>query len=439
MREGVLKAHDQLKTTAARQGSASLTADNVLRLKKVMENGAAKHASSNQSLVLYRILAKLIDENDLNTFLDQLLVSVAEELRAHSVALWLHDSRDGTNRLFETSYQGEILSGCAQLGHPYAAKHGLFKAKLISYVLRYGSVVIPRVAESPLIEPQVSRWMATRGVESLLCVALTFGGESVGVMTIRGRHAGCFNRRKERLAQLLSHPVSLALHLVRLAREAERSAVTQERSRMAEEIHDSLAQILVQIVRQLDLIVNSVETKETDGYSFDMRRRHLEHVQELAREALTEARRSVWALCPAQLEERDLLGALKQLAARQDSRAKVEFSLQGKPRSLPQEAQNNLFRICQEALNNALEHAGASKVRIELAYERGAVGVKVEDDGQGFNVEQVGGHGGFGLTSLRQRAERVGGELAILSNPGGGTRVVAKLPEAASDGKGKVA
>jgi signal transduction histidine kinase len=438
MREGVLKSHEKLKQTACKQRSVSPAGGDILRLQNATETGTAGRASSNQSLVLRRILARLIEKDDLDKILDQLLASVVEELSAHSAALWLHDSRDRTNLLLETSHQGKIFKGGKQLGHPYAAKHGPFKAKLISHVLRHGSVVIPRVAESPLVEPQVARWMATRGVKSLLCVALTFGDESVGVMTIRGCSEDAFSPRMERLARLLSHPVSLALHLVRLAREAERSAVLEERARMAQEIHDSVAQILVEIVRRLDFL-NCADTTDVNAGAFDIRRNQLEHLQNLAREALTEARRSVWALGPRQLEGNDLLCALRQLAVRHNSQAQVEFCLQGRPRSLPRETQNDLFRICQEALNNALKHAGANKVCIELAYERGGVELKVEDDGQGFDVENVDGRGGFGLISLRQRAERAGGQIAILSDAGGGTRVVAKLPEPASGGKGRVA
>jgi len=158
----------------------------------------------------------------------------------------------------------------------------------------------------------------------------------------------------------------------------------------------------------------------------------LDHVQHLAREALIEARRTVWALGPAQVARRGLIKALGELAGKRSSGIQVDFSLQGEPRPLLQETESDIFRIGQEALNNALRHARATKVHIELTFEANRVMLKVEDDGQGFDLARAEARESFGLTSLRQRVERTGGRLAILSEVNGGTRVIVEIP----DGRG---
>lgn len=430
MREGERKGHDKPKRTEAKRKPTASAEAVDLHLRTVSGSENARGTPGDQGQALRRILTRLGQEKNLQTSLNQLLVAITEELASHSAALWIPDPADGTYQLYETSYEGKILKGTEQLGHPYAAKRGRFKKKMFSHALSHGLFTIPDVSKSRFIEPEVSQWMRSQEIKSLLCVPLRAGHGCTGILTIRSTSPSAFSEDREQLAQLLAHPIGLAVHLMRLAKQAEESAILEERTRIAREIHDSLAQILVEIIMRLDQARQALPPAADADRTFQ-----LDQVQLLAREALVETQRTVQALGPVQVERRGLIRALRELAWNRNPDTQVEFSLRGEPRPLHQDTESDIFRIGQEALNNALRHARAKKVHIELAFESDGVKLTVEDDGQGFDVERAEAGGGFGLTSLRQRVERTGGRLEISSEVNGGTRVIVVIPNGPSPSK----
>jgi signal transduction histidine kinase len=202
--------------------------------------------------------------------------------------------------------------------------------------------------------------------------------------------------------------------------------VLEERARLAREIHDTLAQGFVGISSQLDAVALTL-----NGH-LDVARQHLDLARKMARHSLTEARRSVMDLRASALEGYDLPAALSQ-AARQwtaGSLVQVHVDVAGGTRPLPEEMEQHLLRIAQEAVANTIKHARASEVRIRLEMETGRLRLSVADDGQGFEqteaFSELGGH--FGLLGMRERAERLGGELELHSAPGHGTEVEVKVP-----------
>jgi signal transduction histidine kinase/ligand-binding sensor domain-containing protein len=202
--------------------------------------------------------------------------------------------------------------------------------------------------------------------------------------------------------------------------------VLDERARLAREIHDTLAQGFVGISSQLDAVALSL-----NGH-LDAARKHLDVARKMARHSLTEARRSVMDLRASALEGQDLPAALSQ-AARQwtiGSPLKVHVDVEGEPRKLPQEMEQHLLRIAQEAVTNTIKHAHAKDVWIQLAMDNGKLKMRVADDGKGFEQKdafsEIGGH--FGLLGMRERAERLGGELQLHSEPGEGTEVKVTVP-----------
>jgi signal transduction histidine kinase len=164
----------------------------------------------------------------------------------------------------------------------------------------------------------------------------------------------------------------------------------------------------------------------------DVARQHLDLARKMARHSLTEARRSVMDLRASALEGHDLPAALSQ-AARQwtaGSPVQVHVDVAEGTRPLSEEMEQQLLRIAQEAVANTVKHARASEVRIRLEMKNGRLRLSVADDGQGFEqteaFSEVGGH--FGLLGMRERAERLGGELQLHSAPGHGTEVEVKVP-----------
>ena len=221
------------------------------------------------------------------------------------------------------------------------------------------------------------------------------------------------------------------IHDITERKQAEQTmrelAVVEERNRMAREIHDTLAQGFTGIVLQLEAAEQVLDGGHAEVGG------HLDRAKNLARESLQEARRSVWDLLPKSLEERSLDAAIQHAVdswADQGHEA-ASFTLSGDQRELPPEVQTALLRICQESLANVRRHARATEVRVELRSYREETCLGVKDNGQGFNLAEVkarGGHGGFGLAGMEQRASILGGTLSVQSQRGKGTLVEVRIP-----------
>ncbi|TDC39542.1 sensor histidine kinase [Micromonospora sp. 15K316] len=227
-----------------------------------------------------------------------------------------------------------------------------------------------------------------------------------------------------RLAETMRENEGLHAQLLTQAREA---GVTDERQRMAREIHDTLAQGLTGIITQLEA-AGQARDRQADW------RRHVENAVALARESLSEARRSVRAVRPEALESARLPDALGELTRRWSAinEVRAEVSVTGEAHPLHPEVEVTLLRTAQEALANVARHAKATRVGLTLSYMEDVVTLDVRDDGIGFepDVRAVPrqADGGYGLTAMRQRVTGVGGELTIESEPGGGTAVSASVP-----------
>jgi two-component system NarL family sensor kinase len=204
-------------------------------------------------------------------------------------------------------------------------------------------------------------------------------------------------------------------------KQAEAASILEERNRMAREIHDTLAQSFTGILAQVGA-ANQVLTDDVEATQA-----HLDLIKELARTGLTEARRSVVALRPQLLEDGSLQSALHRLVAQIRAAAMdttLYYEIEGAVYALPPEVESNLLRIGQEALTNAMRHAHADKIRVELVYDRNRFCLRVKDNGQGFGVGSIPASQGFGLLGMSERAERIGAQLTIRSQPGQGTEMI---------------
>ncbi|BAY21148.1 hypothetical protein NIES2100_08970 [Calothrix sp. NIES-2100] len=203
-------------------------------------------------------------------------------------------------------------------------------------------------------------------------------------------------------------------------KRAEEASILDERNRMAREIHDILAQaftgILLHIGAAMELIIKKPDKAEA----------HLETVDELARTGLAEARRSVTALRPKVLEEGNLFDALKRLTNQMKLSTQTHLTCEiiGTAYSLLPNVENHLLRIGQEALTNAIKYAHATQIDVELVCEESQCLLRIKDNGQGFDIDQVASSKGFGLLGMSERVEQIGGELVIQTHPGQGTEIV---------------
>jgi PAS domain S-box-containing protein len=195
------------------------------------------------------------------------------------------------------------------------------------------------------------------------------------------------------------------------------------RTRLARDIHDTLAQGFTGVIVQLEAAGDA----ESRGLVVE-RKTHIERASNLARESLQEARRSVRALRAQILEENELPPALETLIEKMTAGTSLEAELtvHGDPRRLVCDVAQNLLRIVQEALTNALRHASASRFITRLAYEPETVNLELIDNGAGF--DPAASHEGFGLVGIKERVEAMGGRILIESILGKGTTISIAIP-----------
>jgi len=229
-----------------------------------------------------------------------------------------------------------------------------------------------------------------------------------------------------RLEATMAENAGLHEQLLIQAREA---GVQDERRRMAQEIHDTLAQGLTGIITQL----HAAEQAGRDPTAWQ---RHLTAATALARESLSEARRSVHALRPEPLQTAQLGEAIAEVARRWSARhgIAVQTTTTGTVRPLPPPAEVALLRVAQEGLTNVARHADATRVGVTLSYLEHEVALDVRDDGKGFDPSRPAD--GFGLVAMRQRVAGLAGSLLVESEPGAGTGISARVPAGRTEGCG---
>jgi len=232
------------------------------------------------------------------------------------------------------------------------------------------------------------------------------------------------NDANGRLVATIAENEELHRRLIAQAREA---GVAEERRRMAGEIHDTLAQGLTGIVTQLQAAEQAASRPPGDPAGW---RRHVAAATQLARDSLSEARRSVDALRPEPLERCRLSEALADVAERWTALngIPVQARTTGTARPIRPEIEFALLRAAQEALANVARHAHATRVGLTVSYMENEVALDVRDDGVGFDPAAQSEGGGFGLIAMRQRIADLSGTVEVESEPGGGTAISTCVP-----------
>ncbi|MFC8536393.1 sensor histidine kinase [Streptomyces sp. NPDC057249] len=300
-----------------------------------------------------------------------------------------------------------------------AIRPGLLAVAVIMAGAQSGSPLPPATLRNWIVFGVVLAVHAT-----LTMVFAQIGDREAEQDRARTRTITALETANARLEQALAENAGLHAQLLVQAREA---GVADERSRLAAEIHDTIAQGLTGIIAQLQA---ATSTADTDP---DLAREHLVRAAALARHSLGEARRSVHNLLPAALEHDDLPGALRKTVATWSRRTGVraEFTVTGTVAPLHDEVGATLLRIAEEALANAGRHAEASRAGVTLSYMGDEITLDVRDDGRGFDpaaLPPYRGAGGFGLGGMRSRAERIAGTVEVETGPGLGTAVSARVP-----------
>ena len=259
------------------------------------------------------------------------------------------------------------------------------------------------------------------GIVGLILVGTILGGYRLRVRSLEARSQELQRQVEERTAELRNE-IDQRLRVEEALRQREREkAVTEERNRLARELHDSVTQALYGVALYSEAAAGQLALGQVDQAA-----KHLIELQDTAQEALAEMRLLVFELRPPHLEEQGLVAALQARLQAVEGRAglQTEFKTDVQER-LPLDVEEGLYRIALEALNNALKHAKARSIQVSLYQQppQGTLLLEVADDGTGFDPATAHERGGLGLAAMHERAEALGGQLTVWSEPGSGARI----------------
>jgi signal transduction histidine kinase len=276
-----------------------------------------------------------------------------------------------------------------------------------------------RLTNDPGKEQQY--YPAATDLSALLVAPLLVNGVSIGVLDVLNKPGG-FTEDDLRTIGLFADQAAIAIENARLRGQAEQFAVLEERQRLARELHDSVTQSVYGVTLLAEAVAGLLAAGDQERAV-----NRLGRLQETAQDALKEMRLLVFELRPPVLDKEGLVAALQNRLELVEARGglQTELSVQGE-RRLPIETEEELYHIAQESLNNALKHARAKRVKVHLWMSERSVHLEVEDDGQGFDP-RLTAKSGMGISTMRERAQRIGGDLMIDTTPGGGTKVSVEI------------
>jgi PAS domain S-box-containing protein len=383
---------------------------------------ASEQLARSHVEVMMRSLDVLATEAAPEKFIGEIVRTIGQQLHAIRVWLWLRNQQDDSldlHLLIENDKHVPPDPEHPFVKDPHAWREGV--AFIREMLLRKRPVVCNDVDHDSRISPEFHKYVTKRGWKRFMTVPMFVSGELRGFIGIQHADKGTYRDEEIELAQALAHHVMLAVHGAELAEQRRHAVILEERTRMARDIHDTLAQGFTGVIVQLDTAVEALRDEEPEATA-----NHIGRARELARESLSEARRSVHALRPQALERAELADALKAIITNTTAGTSLhsDFELNGEPCKLQPAVEENLLHIGQEALTNALKHACATRFHARLSFDADAVRLELCDNGQGFVVDSVNGRG-VGLIGMKERAQQIGATLAVTSKPGQGTAIVA--------------
>ena len=403
---------------------------------------ASEHLARGQLEAVTRTLDALAREADPDKLLEHVMRTIIEQSNAHSVSVWERNDEGAVLDLVAVIEDGHFQTRSDAL-HPAARLPILMQTSPVwSEVLRTGQhaelVDIGNesarmrvgsdpdatwypIADDADADPAIGllqKHLAGHGVHAVLAVPMLLAGRVAGIVAVRFELQRNFGQEEIDLNRALAQQAMLAVHLMRLSRQSRLAAVMAERNRVARDIHDTLAQGLTGVVVQLEAAADAA----AGGLATEAEA-HIGRARDLARESLKEARRSVLALRPQALEQSNLCDALQAMIRKMTSgtTTHASFRVSGEPHALPANWEENLLRMGQELVTNALRHARAKTIDAQIVFAGDTVRFEFRDDGHGF--DPAARHDGLGLQGIRERVDDMGGSLTIESAPGAGTAI----------------
>ena len=392
--------------------------------RETLERRRAEAMAKIQTNVVKYAVDLLVREPDVDGFFRALLKTLAEEGESHKVTVWLIDEDQKGCDVWMAHIDGEVFTASSAEWKTTEFPRQTFGRHLFSYepgwhqTVEYG-------ADDERMPANVRDFVRREGLSETLVAPLLISDKTLGWLTLCSRETrDCSEGQWWRIAliEAIARQAALALHHSRILElkrvEERRKAILEERNRLARDIHDNLAQGFAAILMQLQGAQREACTLPPSVA------RSIETAVDLARTHLTEARRSVGALRPNVDTPEDVSRAIKRLAelGQRTTTVPIDVQLDELPR-FGDGVEREIIGIVQEALTNAVKHSLARRITIKASTVNSlGLRLSVADDGRGIPRERP--TSGFGLTSMQERAERIGASLTIVTAPRSGTEIV---------------
>jgi two-component system, NarL family, sensor kinase len=368
----------------------------------------------NTELSILRHLAETLNRaTDLQVALDDALALIVELLQLQTGWVFLLD-HDGSFYLAASQALPPALPPRGTSWQGSCSCNNLFRRGELQEAINI-------VQCSRLAEADGDR----RGLEFHASVPLRSEARVIGILNVASPGSGHFTSDVLELLQAVGYQLGTAIERLRLARQEQHLAALEERTRIARDLHDTVAQGLTAISLHLET-AEALANRDPAQVQH-----HIQTALALARTSLVEVRRSVLDLRAAPLEEHTLAEALAILLQSFKHDTAIATRLRADlPERLSPPLEHGIYRIVQEALSNVRKHAAAGHVVVDVARREGQLELRIEDDGAGFILAAVqqGDTSGFGLRGMNERARLLGGTLEVCSAPGSGTQITASLP-----------
>lgn len=381
-----------------------------------MADGLPASADGDSSSLLKAMSdAVLAMTSELRTesILQKLVESARALVQAQYAALGIPDGEGGFAQFITSGMSDELMQAIG----PLPRTHGLLGAMLAE--------TAPYRARDIRMDPRFEWWPAAHpAMTSFLGVPIVSRGAVIAAFYLTDKiGADEFTRDDQSTIEMLAAHSAVAIENARLFERSRELSVVEERNRLARELHDSVSQTLFSMSLVADGAATLVERDAAQAKA------KLEELREMARAAVREMRSLIFELRPAELEADGLAATLRKHleVLRRVYGTEIGFKERGWARPLPA-VELEIYRIAQEALSNALKHAQAGRIEVELTLRRGTARLAVSDDGAGFDPADAQIRATrLGITSMEERAEALGGQLSIESGPQG-TRVELEVP-----------
>ena len=357
---------------------------------------------------------------ELDELIGHMMAAIARQLGAASSVLRLRDFEHNSLTVELVVENGRVMTP-AEAKYPEEFLSIAFDERQLG-ILKQPAAVLHLLENVPPIPDAQRSLLLGLGVKTLLVIPLNLATQLIGCLIFRFAEDREFYPEEMEVASALKSQAALAVQVTQLAKAAKQAAVLKERTRLAGEIHDALAQSFTAICMQLGVAQEELSLKEGDPL------RRIERAIELANLGLAESRRFAHKLRLS--DESGLIVSLQALVERTSlpGRLRCDFESDNIPeKDLPPRVQHELLRIAQEAIHNAVRHANPTLIAVTLQWDAPNLILQVKDNGSGICAARLEKSAGFGLANMRKRASEIDGRFEIQTAADHGTSIVVSV------------